>query len=429
MKSLPFQRDDGRWLRELKRRALWSEPGTGKTLSAAEGLREINSSLIVAPAAAVVQWVRVLQDQGMDARAILPGDSIRVPLARHTVISWGLLGRGLAGEMAARKLTFEAAVLDESHKAVRDTAQRTVRTLDLIKRVTRVWPLTGTPMIRYADDLWPLCNALWPKYLDSLGIRSESGFRRRFCTMRNGFVTGSRQFTLRTLHEVLEGGRVMPAVVRRRTLAEVAPLMPPVTSRVYELPLTGDERRRVNAELPKDILARLEAADATLDGEAHIATARRALGILKAPSAAELALDAPGKVIVIYWHHEVGDLLQLRLGEQVPLVRLDGATPMIHRQPIVDAFNKPAGPKVFLLQMQAGGEAINPHEECSHLLFAERDWSGAVMDQALRRVRRMGQTRHQQVDFLDTDHPLDVAMRRVAGRKMRDLGVLTGDAA
>jgi SNF2 family DNA or RNA helicase len=421
MKPLPFQIEDGKFLLGLPHRGLWSEPGTGKTLATALALEAVDNSIIVAPAAATAQWVRVLQARGMDAQLATERQPATLP--RHLVTSWGLMARGLLRPYLDRE-RFEALVLDESHKAVRDEAARTSEALRLTQRVKRVWPLTGTPMIRYADDLWPLCNALWRRHLEALGIRSKAMFIRRFCTTRDGFVVGTRQFTLRTLHEMLYGLRGQPQVVVRRTLAEVAPLLPPVTSRVYEVPLTFPERKRLDELLTPELLAALEAAQGALDEDSHIATARRALGLLKAPEAAQLVSEAPGKVIAVYWHTEVGDLLSKRLGE-TSQVRLDGSTPQAKRQQLVDAFNKPKGPRVFLLQMVAGGEAINPHEHCSHLIFCERDWSGATMEQALRRVRRMGQAQHQQIDFVDADHPIDIAMRRIAARKMRDLGVLT----
>jgi len=50
-----------------------------------------------------------------------------------------------------------------------------------------------------------------------------------------------------------------------------------------------------------------------------------------------------------------------------------------------------------------------------------------VLEQAINRVRRLGQTQHQQVDFLDCDHPLDARMARTANRKLKSMGILMGD--
>jgi SNF2 family DNA or RNA helicase len=331
------------------------------------------------------------------------------------------------GKGAGQDITVEALVLDEAHKAVRLDAQRTTAALALTRRASRVWPLTGTPMIRYADDLWPLCNALWPGHLAALGVGPFRAFRHRFCVERQGHVVGSRQFTLRTLHRMLGGEMGRPRVVTRRTLEEVAPFLPPVTSRIFDLPLTRAERARIDSDLTPELLERLQEAEVTVDrDDAHLASARRAMGLLKAAEAAELVREAPAKVIAVYWHREVGNALERELPG---CLRLDGSTPQAERQAIVDAFNREDGPRVLLLQMVAGGEAINPHQHCHHLIFVERDWSGATMEQALRRVRRMGQGQHQQVDFLDCDHPIEAAMRRTAAHKSRDLAVLTGDAA
>jgi SNF2 family DNA or RNA helicase len=112
-----------------------------------------------------------------------------------------------------------------------------------------------------------------------------------------------------------------------------------------------------------------------------------------------------------------------------PSVYIDGSTPAKRRQGLVDQFNDPAGPRVMLGQLHTMGVAINPHEHCSHMLFVERDWSAAVLEQAVNRVRRLGQTQHQQIDFLDTDHPLDARMARTANKKLKSMGILMGDTA
>ena len=85
----------------------------------------------------------------------------------------------------------------------------------------------------------------------------------------------------------------MTRVVVRRTLAEVAPLLPPVTSRLLQVPLTSVERARLDKQLPAASLAALEAADTALERDDHVASVRRAMGVLKAPEAAALLREHP----------------------------------------------------------------------------------------------------------------------------------------
>ena len=59
----------------------------------------------------------------------------------------------------------------------------------LAMNVPYVWFLTGTPIRRYADDLYPVLQAFWPNMLKKyFGVSSLSGFQQQFC------VTQMRRF-------------------------------------------------------------------------------------------------------------------------------------------------------------------------------------------------------------------------------------------
>lgn len=411
---MPTQVEDAEFLTRTGNAALWSEPGTGKTLSTILALKQSGAgrSLVVAPPVALEMWCRELEAHGLK-------DAV--------VMSWGMITK-LADEVP----TMDALVLDEAHYAVRTDAKRTQAiygdgaNTGLVHKAGVVWPLTGTPMIRFADDLWPTLSGLWPAHLDYLRVGSRFQFEMRYCQRDSlGRIVGSRDSSLKLLNRVLAGEKDPPQVVMRRTLAEVAPFLPPVTVRQLQIPLSNEQTRAVNSALPTNWMQRLADAERGLIEAAYMATARRYMSLLKVPSALEMIADAPAKVIVVFVHTETGEALAQGLKE--PHLLIQGDTPNNRRQKIVDQFNMEGGPRVLLGQLHTMGVAINPHERCSHMIFVERDWSAAVLEQAMNRVRRLGQTQHQQIDFLDTSHDLDRAMRRAANRKLKSMGVLTGD--
>jgi SWI/SNF-related matrix-associated actin-dependent regulator of chromatin subfamily A-like protein 1 len=409
---MPSQREDAEFLLKTHHGALWSEPGTGKTLSTLLALKEVGAGLVVAPAIALGMWRREL-------------DAMR--LNGVGVVSWGML--------AKLALTHEprgALVLDEAQYAVRGNALRTKAAYGtpdkpgMARKFSHVWPLTGTPMLRFADDLWPCTSALWMDHLKALNVHNLTQFERRYCVTDGlGRIVGSNQSSLKTLNKMLMGDLLMPRVVIRRTLKEVAPFLPPLTVRQLEIPLSRDANSRVHAALPANWMQRLAEAERGLTDDPAMATARRMLSLLKVEASLEMINDAPAKVIVIFVHTETG--AALREGLKEPSLTIEGSTPTRARQGIVDRFNDPSGPRVLFGQLHTMGVAINPHEHCHHMIFVERDWSAAVIEQAINRVRRLGQTQHQQVDFLDTSHALDTAMRRTANRKLKAMGILMGD--
>ncbi|XP_066434739.1 DNA repair and recombination protein RAD54B-like isoform X2 [Eleutherodactylus coqui] len=73
--------------------------------------------------------------------------------------------------------------------------------------------------------------------------------------------------------------------------------------------------------------------------------------------------------------------------------RLDGQTPVAHRQQIVDGFNsKYSSDFIFLLSSKAGGVGLNLVGAC-HLILYDIDWNPANDLQAMARVWRDGQQR------------------------------------
>ncbi|XP_068020467.1 DNA repair and recombination protein RAD54B [Melanerpes formicivorus] len=71
--------------------------------------------------------------------------------------------------------------------------------------------------------------------------------------------------------------------------------------------------------------------------------------------------------------------------------RLDGHTPVSHRQQIVDTFNSKFSPAfIFLLSSKAGGVGLNL-VGASHLILYDIDWNPATDIQAMARVWRDGQ--------------------------------------
>ncbi|TAE49378.1 MAG: hypothetical protein EAZ89_14275, partial [Bacteroidetes bacterium] len=116
------------------------------------------------------------------------------------------------------------------------------------------WFLTGTPIRRYADDLYPAMRALFREEMaQELSITSLEGFRQAFC------VTQLRRFHPRQpaawtvignknedrLRDFIYGNEI--AV--RRTIHDVAAFMPPLTVRTVTVDFeNSDELKEATGE-------------------------------------------------------------------------------------------------------------------------------------------------------------------------------------
>ena len=85
------------------------------------------------------------------------------------------------------------------------------------------------------------------------------------------------------------------------------------------------------------------------------------------------------------------DLVEPRLvAAGIPFLRLDGSTR--DRGALVDAFQRPEGPPVFLISLKAGGTGLNL-TRADHVLLLDPWWNPAVEQQATDRAHRIGQER------------------------------------
>jgi SNF2 family DNA or RNA helicase len=84
---------------------------------------------------------------------------------------------------------------------------------------------------------------------------------------------------------------------------------------------------------------------------------------------------------------EIGNALD-EIG--IPSIRLDGQTR--NRQSLVDQFQSPDGPPVFLISLKAGGYGLNL-TAADIVIHFDPWWNPAAEDQATDRAHRIGQTK------------------------------------
>lgn len=433
---LDTQKEDATYLSSHPHGALFSEPGTGKTLTALEGARivgfgtaEAPRMLILAPPIALRMWRNTTQAYFPTARVfwLQKGRQDIPEHAEAVVCSYSLLSQT---KVISKLADFGATIVicDESDYlkgrnskrslavwGVRGSARGTVR-----EAATYVWPLTGTPIRRYPDDLYPQLKALHPALMKKEGISSYEKFCERFC------YTELRRYHPRqspTLTVV--GAKDMDGLADllfennlavRRSIADVAPHLPKITERIIDVSYKDNPELR-EATGSVDMID-LESGESQ---EGVLARARRLLGVAKAPDVWDYCLDVQEKIdkplLVLYWHKEVGNMLEgFAEAADKKFRRIDGSTPQVQRHCTEDMFN--AGGLDFLFgQIQSMGVSLNLQAGSHYVVAAEFDWSEAAMDQAKRRLWRMGQEDHVMMDYCLADHPVDDAAMRVLAKK------------
>ena len=127
----------------------------------------------------------------------------------------------------------------------------------------------------------------------------------------------------------------------------------------------------------------------------------------------------PHKYIIFCQFMEEIELIQdylLSLGLFLPqnILQYHGSMTMLQRDTVLQHSKRTVEPTVLLLQLQAGGVGLNL-QEYDRILFVSPWWTSALIDQAIARAVRMGQTRivrvyHLllQVEQSDEQNPISI---------------------
>jgi superfamily II DNA or RNA helicase len=385
------QRADAAFLTTKKWACLFSEPGTGKTLTAITARQALPigmKTLVIAPKIALTQWQKELSEQGYFSRVLRSGKDFRkLPKDGFIVTTWGLMTRQRA---KLEEWGAEVIIADESHACIDWKSARTAAFYgdfrkDLVALATGAewcWLLTGTPIVRYADDLWPMLNSMFPEKLTSLvGNRRRATFCDEFIQYRLQPIAGGRKVRVPAagknearLNDALYGN---DPIAVRRTLAEVDKDLPQERYRDVEIDLT---------DFDDSLIAHLNDEDLGKETE-EVKSIRRAFGRAKVAEAAEYLAALREPVLVLTWHQDVTDALSRTLPKSMVV---DGRTSPADRQYAIDDFAE--GTQFLIGQIGAVGTALDGLQHaCKRVVFVERIGSPALMDQAIARVVRRGQ--------------------------------------
>ena len=393
MRSLyPFQETGASFLSSTDRRYAYlaDEMGLGKTVQAIAATRHYQPqrTTVVCPASVVENWKREWDWWG--------------GYGELEVISYSMLIR------KPRDST-ELVILDEAHYCKTPGSKRTKAALKLAAGAKKAWLLSGTPMPNDPRELYPAVRALWPEWLQHVGIGTAFDWMDYFCVWSEseyGYrIHGTKPMAKAILVPFLH------RVMLRRRLKDVALELPPLRTDVQYLP-----RDPTMAE-------ELEELGADMEGEEHMSRMRRFLGSYKAPRIGEIILRELAErqydgVVVLYHHHDTRDVLYQmfnRAGHEV--AGFDGGTPPAIRQWEIDHFqNSGSLCPIFLAQQGAAGVGLTL-TRASEVVLVEPSWSPSDNEQAIKRIHRIGQEHPCRARLFAVPDSLDESLMNTLRRK------------
>lgn len=406
------QRDDAAFLVSHKWGALFSEPGTGKTLTAITARKALPAdlkTLVIAPKIALTQWQKELLEQGIEAHVLRAGKDFRLMQFEQSlpvmITTWALMTDNAA---AIEAWGPEIIIADESHACIDYKSQRTQAFFGGHKNDVPVatgaewtWLLTGTPTVRFNDDLWPMLNALFPDTLVRLvGNRRRASFVQRYVRTRPQRIPGGRVISVPCggqneveLNDALYGEH---RIAIRRKLADVDRNLPTERYRDIDIDLSDFDDSALKGMTNDDLAKKFETEE--------VKSVRRAFGRAKVAGAVEYLQTIDEPVLVLTWHQDVTDALEEAMPESV---KIDGRTSLANRELAMKNFADGSATKL-IGQIGAVGTALDGLQHvCKRVVFVERIGSPALMEQAIARVVRRGQQHSVQVETLRANHRLE----------------------
>lgn len=439
----PTQLSGAKFLASRDYALLADLPRVGKTGSAviASDYVFAEKILVITTASGRCVWKRGLPAwSAFDRKLQLVAGGVKLdPKIPSAIVGWGgLVNNAVRCELLKRK--WDLVIPDEAHYAKAFSAKRTQalygtliddgavlnKTSALTNTTGRMWPLTGTPLPNSPADAYPMLRALFRERLTTeygpTDVMTQSAFIERYCKMRPMRI--GKGFMSRTIDVFVEGRNLaelnarVAGIYLQRTQKDVGIAEPD-----YEtMPLIAPTR------LPAEIVDQKNAQrvlDAAKTGdraalEMHMGPIRRLTGEIKAGLVVdavkeELKEGGLDKIVLAYWHKDVGDALVTGL-EQFGMVRLDGSTPANARARAEQQFLTDPKCRVFLAQIQAAGEAIDLSSS-ANLIFVESSFVPKDMAQMAFRVCNHGQQRKPLVRVATLDGTIDDALQSILMRK------------
>jgi SWI/SNF-related matrix-associated actin-dependent regulator of chromatin subfamily A-like protein 1 len=453
MTPKPTQLSGAKFLADRNYALLADLPRVGKTGSAliAADYVMAETVLVITTASGRGVWKRGFPDWSAFDRKVqvMTGTAKLDPKTPCAVVGWGgLVTPRLRAELMKRK--WDLIIPDEAHNAKSFAAKRTQalygtliddgavlnKTSALTNTTGRMWDLTGTPIPNSPADAYPMLRALFRERLTTefgpTDVTKQSEFIKRYCKMRPMRI--GRGFMARSIDVFVEGinltelNKRVAGIFMQRTQKDVGILEPD-----YEtMPLIAPKR------LPDEIVDQKNAQrilDAAASGdraalEMHMGPLRRLTGEIKAGLVVDAVKEelqgALDKIVLAYWHKDVGSILMDGLS-QFGVVRLDGSTESTKRTNIEQRFLADPKCRVFLAQIQAAGEAIDLSSS-ANLIFVESSFVPKDMAQMAFRVSNFTQQRRPLVRVATLEGTIDDALQNILLRKWSAIRqVLKGD--
>lgn len=302
------------------------------------------------------------------------------------------------------KLKFQVMIIDECHYLKSLQSKRTVNLLPIIQNSTRSILLSGTPALSRPLELFPIISAIdksiFPKFFE---------YGKRYC---NGRKVGhwydykgssnleelnyllNKTFMLRRIKECVLNE--LPNKFRRHV--------------ILNLDHSKNENKSAFSENKNLDENNKNSSGNIIEINDNIMSLYQEAGKLKASKVIEYLSCLIEKQLkfVVFAHHEymIGQLTKFFEETGINFIKIDGKTPVTHRQGLVNKYQNDGNVRIALLGLTACSSGLTLTEGKA-VVFSELYWNPGTMLQAEDRIHRIGQKDSVDIHYLIGKNTID----------------------
>jgi SWI/SNF-related matrix-associated actin-dependent regulator 1 of chromatin subfamily A len=423
---LNHQKEAIQKLVENKRYVLADDMGLGKTTSTIIAALESGAKkiLIICPASLKINWQREIENYTQRSVYISEGKNFSTE-HDFVIINYDIIKNfhdpKKKDDSQILRAGFDLVVIDEAHYIKNPQAQRTKLINDFVKRVDRLWLLTGTPMTSRPIDYYNLLNLV-----DSPVAKNWMAYVIRYCEGYQFKVGARKVWNVMGASNLEELRDRTSNMVLRRLKENVLDLPDKIITPVY-LRLKSKKYEEVMGDYYNWYEKNPDESKSLTVQFTKLTEVRQVIANEKVLNTIELAenIIEQGKKVIIFCNF-TNSLEQIVQHFGKAAVRLDGSMSKPDRQNSVDKFQNDDKVKVFVGNIKAAGVGITL-TAAEAVIMNDLSFLPSDHSQAEDRAYRYGQKNNVLVYYPIFENTIEGIIYDILNKKKQVIATVMGD--
>jgi SWI/SNF-related matrix-associated actin-dependent regulator 1 of chromatin subfamily A len=423
---LSHQKEAIQKLLENKKFILADDMGLGKTTSSIVAALESGAKkiLIICPATLKINWKREIENYSDRSIFIAEGKQFSTE-HDFVIINYDIIKNfhdaKKKDESQILGANFDLVVIDEAHYIKNAQAQRTKLINDFVKKIDRLWLLTGTPMTSRPIDYYNLLSLI-----DSPVAKNWMAYVIRYCQGYQFKVGPRKVWNVMGASNLEELRDRTSGLTLRRLKEDVLDLPDKIITPIY-LRLKSKEYEEVMGEYYNWYEKNPEESKSLTVQFTKLTKVRQIIANEKITQTIELAeniLEQDKKVIIFCNFTESLNKIVEHFGKSA--VKVDGSMSKTERQHSVDEFQDNPKVKVFVGNIKAAGVGLTL-TSAEAVIMNDLSFLPSDHSQAEDRAYRYGQKNNVLVYYPIFENTIEGIIYDILNAKKQVISTVMGD--